>query len=161
MRVELNVGLQLTSTLEDTLAWQGRCVAVVCIAICCGLVGCGKPIDMVPVHGQVFFRGDPLEYGSVMFQPTQDGELARAQIQADGTFVLTTKKAGDGVHVGTSRIRITAYEAQRPGAAQAAGNEEMALGRSAIPTKYQSFGTSELTVEVSAKMELPVILQLK
>jgi hypothetical protein len=37
----------------------------------------------------------------------------------------------------------------------------MALGRSAIPTKYQSFGTSELTVEVSPEMELPVILELK
>ena len=116
---------------------------------------------MVPVHGQVLFRGEPLEYGSVMFQPALDGELARGQIQADGTFVLTTKNAGDGVHVGTSRLRITAYEAQRPGAAQAVGNEEMALGRSAIPTKYQSFGTSELTVEVSPEMELPVILELK
>ena len=99
MTVHRHVGLQRSSILAGTLVWQGRCIAVVCIAICSGLVGCDKPVDMVPVHGQVFFRGDPLEYGSVMFQPTQDGELARAQIQADGTFVLTTKKAGDGVHV--------------------------------------------------------------
>ena len=131
------------------------------LAICSAITGCGKNQDVVPVHGQVLFRGKPLAYGSVMFQPAEVGELARGQIQPDGTFVLSTKKPGDGVHVGTSRVRITAYDAQRPGAAQNSGQQETALGRSAIPKKYQSFGTSELTVEVKPDMTLPVILDLE
>ena len=160
MSIQVKAGLRQASFLIHLLVkFVGLSVA--CITFCCTVVGCGRPADMLPVHGQVLFRGEPLTYGSVMFQPTEEGELARGKIQEDGTFVLTTHKTGDGVRLGTCRVRVTAYEAQRPGGAKPVGKDEPTLGRSAIPTKYQSFGTSELTVEVGPELELPVILDLK
>ncbi|MDC0935722.1 hypothetical protein OAS39_05510 [Pirellulales bacterium] len=100
-----------------------------------------------------------MEYGSVMFQPVGGGPLARGQIQSDGSFQLTTNDQGDGVKRGLSRVRITAFDAQKPGANDN-GNQEMMLGESAIPRKYQSFATSGIEIEVTAELPQPVIIEL-
>ncbi len=124
------------------------------------LSGCKSELELVPVHGQVLFRGKPLEYGSVMFQAAGNGPLARGTIEPDGTFVLSTESPADGVRPGPCRVRITSFEAQATGTA-AHQDREMSLGRSAIPKKYQSFGTSGIKVDVSAEMELPLVLELE
>ncbi len=124
------------------------------------LSGCKSELELVPVHGKVLFRDKPLEYGSVMFQPAGNGPLARGTIEPDGTFVLSTESPEDGVRPGPSRVRITSFEAQATGTA-AHKEREMSLGRSAIPKKYQSFGTSGIKVDVSADMQLPLVLELE
>lgn len=160
MSHQLIVGLPSISILAQFRARLRYDLIAYTTLVCC-VVGCNKPTDMLPVHGQVLYQGEPLAYGSVMFQPTEQGDLARGKIQEDGTFVLTTNQSGDGVRIGTCRVRVAAFEAQRPGGAGPVGEDEPTLGRSAIPSKYQSFGTSELTVEVTPEMELPVVLDLK
>jgi hypothetical protein len=123
--------------------------------------GCGGDrVERIPLRGQVLYQGEPLKFGQVMFQPLGGGDIARGEIQSDGSFVLTSKKEGDGVQVGTCRVRVTAYEAQRGEAADPA-KMEMPMGQSAIPEKYQSFGASEVVVEVTPEMEQPVIVRLQ
>ena len=124
------------------------------------LLGCKSELELVPVRGQVLFRGKPLEFGSVMFQPAGSGPLARGTIGPDGTFVLSTESPADGVRPGPCRVRVTSFEAQATGQA-AYKDREMSLGRSVIPKKYQNFGTSGVTVEVRAEMELPLVLKLE
>lgn len=122
--------------------------------------GCDRGPVLVPVTGSVVYEGKPLEYGSVMFQPVgvEGAQTARSSIESDGTFALTT---GDqaGVSVGKCQVRITAFEAQRT---NATGNkqQELALGRSAIPRRFQNFGSSRIEIEVTPNMALPITIDL-
>ena len=133
----------------------------VIIALCCAtFVGCQSELDLTPVQGRVLFQDQPLKYGSIMFQPEGNGPLARGTIQPDGTFVLGTESTDDGARPGKCRVRITAFASQKPGA-QTSSQQELALGDSAIPPKYQSFGTSGVVVDIQPDMELPLIIELK
>ena len=127
---------------------------------CVVIAGCKSELELVPVHGQISYKGEPLEFGSVMLQPEGNGPLARATIEPDGTFVLGTESQDDGVRPGRCRVRVTSFEAQKSGPANYQ-DREMSLGRSMIPKKYQSFGTSDLTIEVSPGMKLPVVIELE
>ena len=135
---------------------------IIFLLILCTSLGCERGPEMVPVTGTISFQGKPLSYGSVMFQPVgvEGARTARSQIDSDGSFALTTEKAGDGVAAGTCHVRITAFESQRPDAT-VNKQQEMALGRSAIPQRYQNFGTSGIVIEVSNGMDLPLTIELQ
>ena len=137
--------------------WMAAGFSAICV---CLALGCQPQLELVPLKGQVKYRNVPLEYGSVMFQPVGGGPLARGQIQADGSFQLTTLAQGDGVKPSTSRVRITAFEAQKP-TALAKESQELMLGESAIPKKYQHFGTSEIRIEVNPDTPQPVVIELE
>lgn len=121
----------------------------------------GRGPAMTPVRGNVLYEDKALEYGGVMFQPVGGGRLARGRIESDGTFVLSTYAQGDGVQIGLCRVRITAFEAQRPPSSAAKFEGETPLGKSAIPAKYQGFGSSGIEIEVTADMPQPVIINLE
>jgi len=138
------------------------------IAFCFGCLmgflmfsGCGSRVEMAPVSGSVTYQGKVLEYGSVMFQPVgvEGAQPARSKIAADGTFVLGTEKPGDGVMVGKCKVRVTAFEAQRTNAS-GGQHEEMSLGKSAVPKRFQNFATSGIEIEVTQQMELPLTIDL-
>ena len=122
--------------------------------------GCNRGPEMIPLQGEVHYRGSPLEFGSVMFQPVGGGTLARGQIQSDGSFVLTTKTTGDGVQRGLCRVRIAAFDSQRI-KADPNVQGEIPLGESVIPSKYQSFGASGIEIDVTPDMQQPVIIELE
>ena len=75
------------------------------------LTGCGKndPPPLVPVKGQVWYQGQPLTGGMVVFTPDiqrgGSGPQAWAKIGSDGTFVLMTE-ARTGATPGWHRITI-------------------------------------------------------
>ncbi len=57
--------------------------------------GCGSPeSERVPVGGQVFYRGQPLAGGTIVFAPDPErggrGPLALGEIGADGRYTLRT-----------------------------------------------------------------------
>ena len=108
------------------------------------LGGCQRGPKIVPVRGTVTYQGKPLRTGSVIFQPAM-GQPASGIIQSDGTFVLSTRKEGDGATVGPHKVKITCYES-RP---QVPGGEPM-LGKLLIPDRYIYFDRSGLTAEVVA-----------
>jgi hypothetical protein len=117
-------------------------------------VGCGKSrMPVAPVEGKVLYRGQPLEFGSVLFQPDV-GPTAQGIIQPDGTFRLSTYGDGDGAVLGQHRVQIGCFEGQRPGAEADAPTSETMLGRPLIPRRYTRFDQSGLTADVKAVNEV-------
>lgn len=128
------------------------------------LSGCAKEkVELGIVHGKVTYKSKPLTFGSVMLLPSSGGgKAATGKVQSDGTFKLSTKgmEGTEGVLVGIHRIRVTCFPAQDPNSNQSSQGE-MALGKSLIPTEYNSFGASGLTIEVVAGENEPLILELE
>ena len=82
----------------------------------CGLVlvvlmifGCGEDDGLTPVHGRVFYHGQPLPGGTIVFTPDTErggrGPLATGEIAADGRYSL---RSGDklGAVAGWHRVSI-------------------------------------------------------
>lgn len=126
--------------------------------------GCGKARRaLAPVAGKVSYQGQPLRFGTVIFQP-ESGQYATGAIQSDGTFQMTTRGEGDGVAVGKNRVRIVCMEGQDPvktnAAKQKGGRGEAGLGQALIPEKYSSCDTSGLVIDVRPGANEPVVLEL-
>jgi hypothetical protein len=111
--------------------------ALLCLGACwgCGAEGSGALPPLIPVKGKVTYKGKPLTKGLVKFQPDGGyGRSARGELQADGTFVLSTNKEGDGVVAGSHRISIT--------------DLDKSLAKDRALKKYASQAASGLTAEV-------------
>lgn len=135
----------------------GTCAGAALLVLLASTCGCDHGPTMAPVTGKVLYNGKPLQFGSVAFQPPQ-GQPAEADIQPDGTFVLSTYRLRDGAVVGRHKVRVACYESQRPNAQQAAGEQK--LGRLLIPVKYTLFDQSGLTAEVRESGNEPIVLEL-
>ena len=122
------------------------------------VAGCGRGPEMAPVEGKVLFDGEPLPFGTVMFQPPS-GQPAQAAIRPDGTFTMETFGRGRGAVVGLNRVRITCYESEAPGA-DGSMSEEPAVGRMLIPERYGQYATSGLEVEIQPGRNEPIIFEL-
>ncbi len=110
--------------------------------------GCGSDADTLsPVGGKVYFKNVPLTQGTIVFSPDSrrggHGELASAEIQRDGTFVLRT---GDkfGAAPGWHRVTVVAVET----AAKPAEGWNFAEHRTLVPVRYRDPELSSLEFEV-------------
>jgi len=81
--------------------------------IASSLVGCsGGDFPTALVTGRVICEGKPVPHVMVFFEPTevkvkgQTGQAGFAIAEEDGTFKLTTFKAGDGAVMGHHRVRV-------------------------------------------------------
>lgn len=78
--------------------------------------GCGAAngLDLAKVRGTVTYEGQPIKYGTIMFEPDTssgtDGPSAVGSITSDGSFVMSTEEAGDGAIVGTHRVAVVGLE---------------------------------------------------
>ena len=127
--------------------------------------GCRKRAhEMAPVNGKVIYRGEPLQFGNVMFMP-ESGPPATGIIASNGTFTMITRGEGDGASVGKNQVRIGCFDTQSPSyksPGSASGLvTEASLGKALIPRKYLSYETSGITVEVRSGVNEPFILNLK
>ena len=109
------------------------------------LSGCGDDrVPTYPASGRVVFPdGSPLPGGNIEFAP-QAGTVktsARAMIEEDGTFRLTTFRDGDGALAGVHRVAI--IPARRRG--QRADEAERSFDG-----KYQDFETSGLEATIAS-----------
>jgi hypothetical protein len=131
-----------------------RKLLVILLLAALGVVdGCGSSqLPVAPAKGQVFYRGKPLAFGSVMFQ-SNVGPPARGVIQRDGTFQLSTYGTNDGAVIGQHQVRIACFESQIPAGAPVARSGEAGVGKSLIPPRYSNLDTSGLRVEVKAANE--------
>jgi hypothetical protein len=98
--------------------------------------GSGSMAPLVSVKGKVTYKGQPLTKGIVHFEPDGYGRPASGELQADGTFVLTTLQKGDGVVAGEHKVSVT----------DTGSNPRKEL----VPKKYTSPNSSELTADVNA-----------
>src|SRR5262245_26220115 len=102
------------SSLSRASALCGWRLTVVLVLV--AAAGCGGS-RLYPVEGKVVFPDDtPLTAGTVEFGPVdKDALLApRGEIQADGTFRMSTFKEGDGAPGGEYRVLVTPPENADP-----------------------------------------------
>jgi hypothetical protein len=124
----------------------------VCLVVICGCGPSGLP-NMVPIQGKVTLNGKPLTTGTVIYIPDlPGGRQARGEISADGSFVLTTLRTGDGAQEGDYHVVVIAYE---PYAGDPTREEIEAAGgklerKLAIPDKFTKKETSGLTDKVDS-----------
>jgi hypothetical protein len=107
--------------------------------------GCAGGLQ--PVQGKVTLEdGTPLTKGLVVVESAEGKPpiTARGDIQADGSYRLSTYKPGDGVPLGKYRVLISAQDF---------GNIDGLEGPRRPPPfdkRYTDFGTSGLEFEVTA-----------
>jgi hypothetical protein len=121
---------------------RARRVLVWLVLACCA--GCGGP-KTYPVRGQLLWAdGKPVtEFpgGTVIFESTEQPVSAQGEIQADGTFRLSTYQQDDGAPPGKYRVLV-----QQP----------LEEGKDRPPPRimhqrFESFETSGLTATVERK----------
>jgi hypothetical protein len=112
-------------------------LAVVALAA----VGCGGG-NTAPVNGRVKFKDGSdvsvLAGHTVTFETDADRMSGCGDIQADGTFKITTFAPNDGALIGAHRISITPPEPP----------PDAPLPKPIVHPKYKDYGTSGLTVEI-------------
>ena len=108
-----------------------------------GAAGCGP--GMYPAKGKVTYPdGKPLTEGTVVFESKSADRpvSARGEIQADGSYQLSTRKPGDGVPAGKYRALVAPKRdpnaVDRPAKA------------SPIDPRFTEFSKSGLEFEVTA-----------
>ncbi len=111
--------------------------------------GCNRDApQLASVRGRVFYHDTPLSSGTIVFTPDPGrggrGPLARADIQPDGTFTLSTESEAGAV-TGWHRITVLAVS---PATADASGQARLIL-----PRKYSDPELSGLVREVRAGEE--------
>jgi hypothetical protein len=78
--------------------------------------GCSSDngLNLAKVRGKVTYKGQPIKNGTVMFMPDESkgtvGPPAVGTITSDGSYIMSTESAGDGVIVGSHKIGITGVE---------------------------------------------------
>jgi hypothetical protein len=118
----------------------------------CGLVllvlsvlGCGQDDGLTPVRGRVFYHGQPLPGGTIVFTPDAErgghGSLATGEIAADGRYFL---RSGDkfGAVSGWHRVTIA------PPALAVAPGQTVSPPTIELPRKYSDPEQSGLLREV-------------
>jgi hypothetical protein len=129
---------------------SSKWIGLMALVLLC--VGCGDPAvtpaEGIPVQGKVFYRGQPLPFGTIVFTPDADrgtnGPLATATIQPDGSFQL---KSGEviGAVAGWHRVTVLAIEMQPPAPGQPQGEP-----RAILPSRFCDPRLSGLLCEVKA-----------
>lgn len=118
------------------------------------LTGCdqGNPLGAIPIRGTVTYNGKPLGEGEVLYNPVDTtGRRAKAKIQSDGSFQLTTLETNDGAVPGEYQISVLAYaphpgEPTRTEASEQRDQIRERIKRGhIIPEKYTDPETSGLT----------------
>jgi hypothetical protein len=119
-----------------------------CCGILLGLVmlGCGREDKLTPVHGHVFYHGQPLAGGTIVFTPDPErggrGPLACGEIAADGRYVLQSEQK-PGATPGWHRVTIAPPSSQPGEPASPAPTID-------LPRKYSDPDQSGLVREIKA-----------
>jgi len=111
------------------------------------LSGCGE--RKIQVTGKVLLKnGKPLPGGMLVLSPEAGGLKggARAYLETDGTFVLSTDAAGDGIISGKYKVLVVHPPKK--------GGEDAPSGPMLFHPKYSDFATSGLVVDITPENHL-------
>jgi hypothetical protein len=92
--------------------------------------GCAGPNDAYPVKGTVLLDGQPateLAGGTVTFDSAELHKSASGEIQADGTYQLSSLTKNDGAIPGTYQVTVSPPETAATGGAARGGPERNRL----------------------------------
>lgn len=136
----------------------GVCLGML-VAVSAMVAGCGesRPVTC-PVRGTVTCQGKPVPRGTVLFNPVDPTRPpARGTIASDGTYELTTYRAGDGAVPGEHKIVVNATTEVDP--AREVGEPGYRIPQSLVPAEYSSLSTTPLERTV-AEQENIIDLEL-
>jgi hypothetical protein len=133
----------------------------VVLALLLGLTGCGNsqgpaPEKAYPVKGKVLLaNGEPVRSGRVILHPKDNplGVECFGEIQADGSFQLTTYKLNDGAVPGHYIVTVTPFSYKT-------GNLKVS-GAGLIPKRYTEAETSGLDVDIKPEDNVLPPFQLR
>jgi hypothetical protein len=126
-----------------------------------GAAGCrsGTPAT-AQVRGTVSYRGAPLRGGIIVFTPDAErgthGAVAHAEIQADGSYVLSTGEQ-PGAVPGWHRVTVVAVQTPP----QPLPGQRYAVPQSILPERYRDPDLCGLTREVKAGQANVIDLDLE
>lgn len=115
------------------------------------LPGCSdSPEKTYPVRGVVTVDGKPLEGGSVLFESVEPGSsgrryTARASIDPQGRYRLTTFRTHDGAMAGRHRAVVL------PDRSQATDDPNAPPLPITVPPRYSTLETTDLEYEVQPR----------
>jgi hypothetical protein len=113
-----------------------------------------------PARGQAFYDGQPIARASVVLFPTwtdaPDFPRPHGVVGEDGSFVLETYGNGDGAPPGEYKAVVTLFLKREGEDFEGSGPP-----KNILPTKYASFKTSDLTVQIKAEPNEIPPLELK
>jgi len=120
--------------------------------------GCSRDPNMPKlgtVHGKVNYKGKPVESGTVTFNPIpgkggETGQNATGQIEADGSYVMTTFSTGDGAILGQHIVAVVVREkgSENQGKPKPDSTIDYSMPKIVTPSKYASVETSPLRCTV-------------
>ncbi len=135
----------------------------VCLAFLIGFSGCAPAgadhPDTASVTGTVTYNGEAVEGATVSFSPAEaGGQGAIGKTDAQGSFTVQTQWGAEGAVPGSYKVSITKSEGHVTSdedmeTAQIGEDAAAAPVADALPAKYGSAGTSELTADVTADGE--------
>jgi len=143
----VKISLNLCQQLLQPRATHAAVVLAASVAF--ASLGCSKTdnhVPVFPVTGTIKYQGKPINGAFVTLEPKAivDGVAgARATVQADGTFAVSTFNGGDGAPEGDYTLTVQWYK-------PIVRNNELVGGPNALPAKYASAKTSGLHVSVAA-----------
>ena len=120
-------------------------------AVLCAVFGCSsaKGPECFPVRGQVSYKGKPIAEATVVLHriggDVEGNQKPIAYTAADGTFVISTTKRGDGAPPGQYAITV---ELRAP---QTIGEEVVRNGAHLLPVKYSRPESSGLKCTVEQR----------
>jgi hypothetical protein len=119
------------------------------VSLSCSSCSGKKTQPVFPVHGKVFFQGEPAAGALVVFHSTKHSEegeeVPRAVVEADGSFSVTTYTARDGAPAGDYAVSITwKMKTVKP----QSGKRPPKKIATNFPERYQDPKTSGLVVHV-------------
>ena len=117
------------------------------------ICGCGsgpKPQEgLKPVTGKVTYKGQPLTKGTITFVATdRKGTGAMGILNEQGQFTLKSDVNSPGAKPGKYKVRLESWQTE-PGM----GDGKVTPGKSAIPERYMTVGTSMLEATVKDQSE--------
>ena len=123
---------------------------VAVIFLICSTTGCNNSPNIVPVKGTVLLDGKPLEGAAVLFHPKADERPAVGVTDKRGMFELTTRRQGDGAHVGLNKVSITKENDETQLNDAEEGIQDFTL---ITPAQYASPELSGIEIDVYPGME--------
>jgi hypothetical protein len=129
---------QLHERTPSRLAALAALVLLVCIVTGCG----SKQLKTAVVRGNVTYQGKAVSKGTIMFMPAS-GPTASGELQADGSYALTTYQSGDGAVPGDYTVVIMSI-GERSGLPE----DRNPLAPALVPDRFTSVATSPLRAEV-------------
>ncbi len=117
--------------------FSSETIVILCVLCSCLLAapGCGpaNPLEREAISGQVMFNGQPLQRGSIGFEPSQQGGVTSGAPVIDGRYEIAEHQ---GLPPGRYRVRINASKSDAAAISQLPPGTPEPPGIELIPPEY-------------------------